>query len=344
MQGDGGDGASKPPEAQRRPKSQRPHCAWKLDLTLPIADGPRYLGRLKAAADKLLVRAGNGGTDSLLRVIIGVGDMAASSAPLAAPTPDAAAAASCNTHIQMCSANAVATTGASFFTARITMFFIFDPEGRLKSSVKRSIKKLDECDQLFQSALAALEPWSSASVLAFIMEHPSESVRASWLGAEQPLLAYLQARVAEGVQTDAARVSNSAAFMCAGMDLLGPQSRKRPLPIEASQGGGSGSAEAVLAAEAVPAHGEQKSSNERLSELLSWTGGLTQDQAAQRATDLLTFMHATLEENALLKIQAAAAAPDPPNAKVCVHSPMPMLLLTCLCIAAAGNWRKAATR
>ena len=128
------------------------------------------------------------------------------------------------------------------------------------------------------------------------------------------MLAYLQARVAEGRQTDVAR--SSADSMCAGVDLLGPQSRKRLLPpSEASQGGGSSMA--VLASPSKrPA---QRTSEERLSELLSWTGDLSQDQAGPLATDLLTFIHATMEENSLLKIQAAAAAPDPPNAKVCVH-------------------------
>ena len=311
------DDGAPPPNAQK-PKSQRPHSAWKIVLVLHAADGPSWLARMHAAADKLLGRASNGGTDVLLRVIVAVGDMALSASEVPAaptpPTPGGGGASSGTVPVTMIhNNNTIAVAGATCFSARITMFFVFDGDGRLKASVKRSIKKLED-SALFKAALAALEPWPLAAVLAFILERPAQSVRAAWLGPDERLVEYLKARVAAGNQTTSERVNNSADFMCAGMDMLGPHSRKRPLPpptpSKASPGGGpsSGHSDDSLPPSLV-----------RLSELLSWSGALSQEQAAERGANLLTLIQTTMEENAVFKIQAAAAA-ETPNGKVCVAS------------------------
>lgn len=307
--------APNPPNAQR-PKSHKPHSAWKIALQLRVVDGPEYLQRMQAAAVSLLRRAGNGGTECPLRVVIGVGDMTASADRQFAPMPGAADASSGSVPIYTSNNGQIAS--ASFLAARITLFFIFDGDGRLKASVKRSIKNMED-GQLFQSALAALEPWPLAAVLAYILERPSQSVRAAWLGVEEPLLEYLQARVAAGNQTTAERVRNSADLMCAGMDMLGPHARKRLLP-PASSGGGS-SSEPVLASPSKKRPEQEMRPQDRLTELLSWCGALSEDEAVQTAGQLLTLIQSVMEENAQLKIQAAAA-PDPPNVKVCMHSSM----------------------
>jgi hypothetical protein len=269
-----------PVVAGGRPKSQSPHAAWKTEVPVPPEDGPQVLQRVAHAADVLLSRAGKGGTECPLRLILGIADVSTAAALcLASSAPLLAGPSGSITPFS--SAPADATTGVP---GRLTLLFVFDGDGRLKASVKRSFAKLftslTAASSISSPTLDALEAWTLASVLRLVLQTPRHTMVARWFGLPNSVVPYLENRVASTYGTSASdRVSSSAALACSGVDSLGPTNRtnrKRPLTltlVPRNEGSSSEGSSGPLAIQ--PEQSTQLSSStfqDQIHALFTWNG------------------------------------------------------------------------
>jgi hypothetical protein len=128
------------PERNPAP-SQQPHPAWRLDLPVDKSDtGPQRLNRLKANALRFLSQGINGGTEAALKLIVGIlftPQLLTIQAPF-----DSGGGSSSSLVISGGGSSSSALRSGS--ASNVTVFVIFDGKGRLKNSVKRSLRNFDK--------------------------------------------------------------------------------------------------------------------------------------------------------------------------------------------------------
>lgn len=323
----------------RKPSSQSQHAIYKLEMMFPMQEGKSILDDLRTGARTLLGRDVMGGTENPLRALVAIGSLTASRGAKALTAAPSAAASTGDPFctIAVLAAPVPQQPVAPISLALITLIIIYDGAGRLKASVKRSLKTLLAGSQgaaTFSAALQVLEAWSAASAMSFVDEHPSNVVKVEWRGGvERDLIDYLKERVATDNQTPLMRTSNSALLACSGLDVLGPHSRKRPLMLAdkthqpSSPRGGSSSSALLASPTKLSSAPSARPPDEALATLLSWSDELTAEEATRRANGLLELIQKTMEENAVYKI-ANAGTLD--SRKVRARASLPSCPLSCL--------------
>lgn len=278
------------------PPSQQKHEVWLISLRVDAATAVARMRTLQGMAETFLQRAGNGGTTSILRCILVVGDEQTT-----APRITTSGATASDGVLLL------DTSAATPSTFVLNMFFIFEGEGRVKRTILRSLCELDAASW-WQLACAEMQALSVALLLSRLLEVRTSTILSKWLGEEQKPLEYLRRRVADIAPEN--RVT-------AGLDLLGP-ARCAPaqLPIPAAPAlllgpppdhKEAGPSEQPRPLPARVPHPDVQPAHQ-LAALLAWDGELSQAVAADRATKLLALIAGVMEENAVLKIEAASRA------------------------------------
>lgn len=320
---------------RKRAPSQQPHPAWRLELQVEFNDVSMRLARIEANAKRFLAQGSNGGTQAELRLIVGF-----IRTPLLLTTRapfDGGGSSSCSS----------ATNSAS---CNLIMVVIFDGKGRYKNSVSRSLQSFDQVQvhhkgevdntetSWWQNSLKLLRAVPIRDVLSLALGCPAQNMMAQWQGNNNlgySVISYLTSRIAleSAESADAAtsaqhRIQN----MCSGLDTLGPgSSRKRaaeallcgpaapplrlmgPTTTAPAMPSSNPALQANRLLEGLPPSEEAY----RLRELLTWSDGLSCEQAAEKAAKLVELLRELLEENWTHKIAAAARRAQDEN-NVCL--------------------------
>lgn len=338
------------PERNLAP-SQQPHPAWRLDLPVDKLDrGPQRLFRIRANATRFLSQGANGGTEAELRLFVGIlttPRLLTTQAPFDSTTQapfDSGGGSSS-------SSGALPTVSAT----NLTVFVIFDGKGRLKNSVKRSLKNFDKVNvdaahvdgadaTWWTTSLALLRAVPIRDVLSYVLQCPAQNMIEAWQGDNclgYSVITYLRKRITSTMESADAATSaqHKIQNMCSGLDTLGPgSSRKRaaaallcgPAAPPLRPMGPTTTAPAMpssnpalqlnpLSEEANRLREVLPLSEEasRLRELLAWSEGLSCEQAAEKAAKLVELLRELLEENYAHKIAAAARRAQDEN-NVCL--------------------------
>jgi hypothetical protein len=324
------------PERNPAP-SQQPHPAWRLDLPVDRPDrGPQRLNRLKANALRFLSQGINGGTEAALKLIVGIlftPQLLTTQAPF-----DSGGGSSSSLVISGGGSSSSALQSGS--ASNLTVFVIFDGKGRLKNSVKRSLKNFDKVNvdgvqvddpdaKWWENSLTLLKAVPIRDVLSHVLRSPEKNMTQAWQGNNSfgdSVITYLQRRITSTMESADAATSAQSKIqdMCSGLDPLGPgRSRKRaaaallcgpaapPLRLITAPAMPSSnpalqldppSEEANRLREVLPLSEEAY----RLREMLAWSEGLSCEQAAEKAAKLVELLRELLEENYTHRIAAAA--------------------------------------
>jgi hypothetical protein len=314
------------------PPSLTPRPAWQLlmrDFDLESSDA---MQALRCCAQTLLVRGQDGGSHNVLRCVLFV---------VQPPDGRAASASLLQTQMQAdkdeeASSISTSPNKSALAPASFNVLLIFDGDGRRKQSVKRTVEDLlappessrgraqpARAAPLAQASLS-LEPCSFPQVLQLITA-PHVRVHAEWNPAHPTVdvTLYIARRVKEGAHFDP---ESTAVMAGVGLDLLGPRRKhslppqpqppkrlKGPEPTNTPPDDAPPTEASGPSADAPPteAAGPSSSSVEGggaaiisdLQQLLHFDGTLTEAVAADRATALLSAMHAQSEELFRTKLQ-----------------------------------------
>jgi hypothetical protein len=328
------------PERNPAP-SQQPHPAWRLDLPVDRSDtGPQRLNRIKANALRFLSQGINGGTDSELKLIVGI-LFTPQLLTIQAPFDSGGGSSSSLVISGGGSSSSALRSGPA---SNVTVFVIFDGKGRLKNSVKRSLRNFDKANvdkvqvddpdaKWWENSLNLLKAVPIRDVLSHVLQSPEKNITQAWQGNNSfgdSVITYLQRRITSTMESADAATSAQSKIqdMCSGLDPLGPgRSRKRaaaallcgpaapPLrlmgptttaPAMPSRNPAlqldPPSEEANRLREVLPLSDEAY----RLREMLAWSEGLSCEQAAEKAAKLVELLRELLEENYTHRIAAAA--------------------------------------
>lgn len=261
---------------------------------------------LQGMAETFLQRAGTGGTTSILRCVLVVGDEQTT-----APRITTSGASASDGVLLLDTSDAAPATPSTFV---LNMFFVFEGEGRVKRTISRSLCELDAASW-WQLTCTEMQALSVALLLSRLLEVRTSTIWSKWLGEEQKPLEYLRRRVADIAPEH--RVT-------AGLDLLGPaRCAHAQLPIPAAPAlllgpppdhKEAGPSEQPRPLPARVPHPDVQPAHQ-LAALLAWDGELSQAVAADRATKILALVAGVMEENAVLKIEAASRARAESEAK-----------------------------
>ena len=285
------------------PPSLKPSAFWTLTCELSPGGVADVMPQFQTSAERLLAQRSNGGSDQVLQVVAFFLREADHVRPVLSHSaePDVLS---------------ISTSPMKWVTGnwRLDIAFGFSGQGRLKSSVKRSIqgcldemeKAIDPTSKLIAAKrnpprfsfqlLASLNPRTALGCLSLLQQ--ASRVLPVWADTTfSDLGAYLVSRQSQ----DSA---SAATKMQLGLDLLGPQ-RKRPaepppgtMPFKLLKGAASSSSQ-----QDQPAAPEDPApSSDRLAALLAWDGELTPEIAKERALQLMTILHKTTEELAVAKM------------------------------------------
>jgi hypothetical protein len=237
----------------------------------------------------------------------------------------------------------------------VTLFIIFEGQGRLKNSVKRSLKnfdivnvdqaRVDDADTTWWSnSLALLRPVPIRDVMSHVLQCPAQNMIEAWQGGNcfgESVITYLQRRIRFTMESADAATSAQSKIqnMCSGLDPLGPgRSRKRaaaallcgpaapPLRLMGPTTTAPAMPSSNPALQLDPPSEEANSLREvlppseeasRLREMLAWSEGLSCEQAAEKAAKLVELLRGLLEENYAHRISAAARRAQDEN-NVCL--------------------------
>ena len=169
------------------------------------------------------------------------------------------------------------------------MILIFDGTGRLKNSVKRSVKPF--VPEAVSETLRAI----NYEKILELYHNETFQVHIKWQGPDRELPSYIAERLRQSS-------TGFSSLVRLGLDTLGPRSHKRlaPTPL-------------LLTSNALPTQPQPEPQPQRqrtqpgwegnLAELLAWEGNLNTAVAAERARELLKILHEKSEELALTKMQ-----------------------------------------
>ena len=336
------------PERNLAP-SQQPHPAWRLDLPVDRPDrGPQRLNRLKANALRFLSQGINGGTEAALKLIVGIlftPQLLTTQAPF-----DSGGGSSSSLVISGGGSSSSALQ--SGYASNLTVFVIFDGKGRLKNSVKRSLKNFDKVNvdrvqvddpeaKWWENSLTLLKAVPIRDVLSHVLQSPEQNMMQAWQGNNcfgDSVITYLRRRITSTMESADAATSAQSKIqdMCSGLDPLGPaRSRKRaaaallcgpaapplrlmgPTTTAPAMPSSNPALQANRLLEGLPPSEEAY----RLRELLTWSDGLSCEQAAEKAAKLVELLRELLEENYTHRIAAAARrAQDETNVCLLPHA------------------------
>ena len=343
------------PERNLAP-SQQPHPAWRLDLPVDRPDrGPQRLNRLKANALRFLSQGINGGTEAALKLIVGIlftPQLLTTQAPF-----DSGGGSSSSLVISGGGSSSSALQ--SGYASNLTVFVIFDGKGRLKNSVKRSLKNFDKVNvdaahvdgadaTWWTNSLALLRAVPIRDVLSHVLQCPAQNMIEAWQGDNclgYNVITYLRKRITSTMESADAATSaqHKIQNMCSGLDTLGPgSSRKRaaaallcgpaapPLRLMGPTTTAPAMPSSNPALQLDPPSEEANRLREvlplsdeayRLREMLAWSEGLSCEQAAEKAAKLVELLRELLEENYTHRIAAAARrAQDETNVCLLPHA------------------------
>ena len=330
------------PERNLAP-SQQPHPAWILDLPVDKLDrGPQRLFRIRANATRFLSQGANGGTEAELRLFVGI---LTTPRLLTTQAPFDSGGGSSS------SSGALPTVSAS----NLTVFVIFDGKGRLKNSVKRSLKNFDKVNvdaahvdgadaTWWTNSLALLRAVPIRDVLSHVLQCPAQNMIEAWQGDNclgHSVITYLRKRITSTMEIADATTSaqHKIQNMCSGLDTLGPGSSRKRAAAALLCGPAAPPLRPMgptITAPAMPSSNPALQLNplseeanrlrevlplseeaSRLRELLAWSEGLSCEQAAEKAAKLVELLRELLEENYAHKIAAAARRAQDEN-NVCL--------------------------
>jgi hypothetical protein len=343
------------PERNLAP-SQQPHPAWRLDLPVDRPDrGPQRLNRLKANALRFLSQGINGGTEAALKLIVGIlftPQLLTTQAPF-----DSGGGSSSSLVISGGGSSSSALQ--SGYASNLTVFVIFDGKGRLKNSVKRSLKNFDKVNvdrvqvddpeaKWWENSLTLLKAVPIRDVLSHVLQSPEQNMMQAWQGNNcfgDSVITYLRRRITSTMESADAATSAQSKIqdMCSGLDPLGPaRSRKRaaaallcgpaapPLRLMGPTTTAPAMPSSNPALQLDPPSEEANRLREvlplsdeayRLREMLAWSEGLSCEQAAEKAAKLVELLRELLEENYTHRIAAAARrAQDETNVCLLPHA------------------------
>ena len=325
--GSASDAPPPPPPDPLPPPSQRPYPAWCIPF--PPTSTADML-RLATSLKRFLALGSKGGSGAALRAVILL-----EAAPGVRMQLESSASTSTalSLYHNPTSQSMQRSSQAASSAGSTLLIFLFDGAGRLKSSLRRSLASLD----IPQSAREGLLCLSCEYCLSLMLQPPDTCPRRiEWLGPPRDVIEYLRERIE--YSTAEARVVGAASMLCSGMDILGPgNNRKRkaheplyltgpdPDPLVQEPG----STPTPLRAIATDPSGERASPEvsvlRAVLQLKAARGSsaMTEEQAAETATQLLDLIAGLSEENAMLKI-ANAAHTDPPamvRGAVCPPAP-----------------------
>lgn len=328
------------PERNPAP-SQQPHPAWRLDLPVDRSDtGPQRLNRLQANAWRFLSQGINGGTEAALRLIVGIlftPQLLTIQAPF-----DSGGGSSSSLVISGGGSSSSALRSGS--ASNVTVFVIFDGKGRLKNSVKRSLRNFDKVNvdrvqvddpdaKWWENSLTLLQAVPIRDVLSHVLRSPEKNMMQAWQGNNSfgdSVITYLQRRITSTMESadTATSAQSKIQDMCSGLDPLGPgRSRKRaaaallcgpaapPLRLMGPTTTAPAMPSRNPALQLDPPSEEANRLREvlplsdeayRLREMLAWSEGLSCEQAAEKAAKLVELLRELLEENYTHRIAAAA--------------------------------------
>lgn len=321
------------------------HPAWRLDLPVSRDRSLGQLAQIADIAERFLQQGSKGGTENELRLVVGLitTDIRADQG-----TPRETIQFYGPAVGEPSSSSTLPTT-----YAHLILLVIFDGDGRLKSSVSRSLKTFATHNpnaaadaSWWADGLKLLHAIPIRSALWTVMQTEPKNIIERWRGNNsfgQNAITYLSQRLcqrADGGVTAEALIFDEPANSTilnirSGLDILGPgRSRKRAVeephlcgpaaPLLRLTGPSSSTAPSMTSSNpALRLHPPSEEAN-RLRELLAWDGALTGEQAAEKAAKLVELLREVLEENFVHRITAAARrAEDAKN--VCL---LPSLLLT----------------
>lgn len=315
-------------KAPAPPASQSPYAFWLMTCELSAEEIAVVMPELKSAAARLVAHKANGGTEEVLQVVtFFVYDNAA------VPSTAALGSGSLEASEDECPAISTSPVKARTGNMQLETALIFTGKGRVKSSVKRSVKSLlkadgDQAPSPFALQLTStLRPVTARSCLSLLQK--STGVLPVWADSTfSDLGTYLVHRSSEE------NPSTFARGMQLGLDLLGPRKRTAQptvqLPLKLLKGPSSSTQQdhqPAVSAEPPPSSASSASSD-RLANLLAWDGELLPEMAKERAVQLMSFLHKTTEELSVAKLQLQFYKDrDALNAQVSALKPF--LLTTC---------------
>lgn len=175
--------------------SQVPYPVWMMHIAVPCSYAQIHLQEFMTAADQFVKRGSKGGTSSSLRVVIALADqsLVASAMLIKDPLGITPYDAGQSGWVPVVSGTLL-PAAATDVDVWLTIYFVFDGEGRLRSSVKRTLKSLSSNKQVLQ-ALADLKPEELSKAFAHCSKCPTTQIHTAWLGSNQDLLTYLRQRV-----------------------------------------------------------------------------------------------------------------------------------------------------
>ena len=323
--------------------SETKYAAWRIDLPVSCDRARGQLERISDIAERFLHQGSNGGTDNELRLIVALltTDMRSDQ-----PAP-----------LQMIRFSGPAvgepSSSSTLPTANLTVFVIFEGDGRLKTSVKRSLKSFDKPNpnNISEAANADLTWWVNGlallkavafkSVLWTVMQADPNLMSVKWRGNNSfghTVTSYLKERLnddQELIMDDPA--NRTIQNLRAGLDILGPGCKRKraaddlylrgpaPSPLLRLTGPSSSTAPSMTSSNPELQLGPPSEEANRLRELLAWKGALSDEQAAEKAAKLVELLREILEENYIHRITAASRRAE--DAKNVCLLPSPLLAL-----------------
>ena len=186
---------------------------------------------------------------------------------------------------------------------QLTVALIFRGTGRVKRSVKETVKRLIKDVEFSATELFAIHTSLQPSTFgAIVRESQEQKYRCEWFdGAVRKLSTYLLQRIrATSSAEEVELVQNN-------MDLLGPGPGKRKAPplysgpmkrigymggdVSSSAEGGAASSSAEGPSRREPEDACTTDLSARLAEVLKWDDNLSKNGAAERADSLLSLVH-----------------------------------------------------
>ena len=327
------DGSRKNPAPPSAP-SQQKHSLWEMSAMVPEDALAPAATMMMEAARSFVSRKQAGGTDDYCVVV-------ACACTGAEQTPSLASRADSTDALEMRAPpeEVMLTTSPQkpvASTKLMHVIIVFEGDGRLKNSVKRSMRPLiaralsetglwtrREMDTLESTLLSTLCPRSPEWALGLIHQ-PACRLACEWYHGRAESL---EGHLVRHVSSSRARQGPAGAATMAqlGIDVLGPKRRKlypgqpseskrlrltHTTDAHASSTVGSsavgsstvgtvGSDTAAASVQPQPA----QTSVAALAELLGWPGELTGAIASERARDILGVVHAQAEELCLARLQ-----------------------------------------
>ena len=283
--------------------SQQASSVWAMSCSLTPQEFQLLAPAIQSSAQKVLKRGADGGTDSPLQHVgfFFENRPRETAGPLRIDTsgvdqvPGAGASST---------SNIVASTTSAASTRLLRIVLIFGADGRVKSSVTRSLSSIfTHAPEPYASALkGSLHAESLLWVLAIL----TQSTAHIETGAGEMQLSDFESYLTRRAMREG--WAKPEALVSLGLDLLGPTRPKpeRPRPDAAENPMKLLKGDSVrppVPPPVPPRVPEASRAAVDLAGLLGWSDELTADVAAERAAQLLQVLHATVEENAVLKLQ-----------------------------------------